>query len=94
VYDPEGVHDFDFSKSFSVYPNPTHNNVTINNTSSIAKSTLQLLDATGRLVKSETIYFVQGKSEINLDELTKGNYMLQILDDKQQVIFSTQLAKN
>jgi len=46
------------------------------------------------LVKNELIYFSQEKAEVSLEEIAKGSYQLQLLDDKQQVIFSTQLVKN
>jgi PKD repeat protein len=88
------VHEFDLSNFFQVYPNPAHDKVVISNTSGISKGTLQILDATGRLVKNESVYFIQEKAEISLEEIAKGSYILQLLDEKQQVIFSTQLVKN
>jgi len=93
-YIPESVHEFDLSQAFNVYPNPVQGRVVISNTSGINKSTLQILDASGRLVKNELIYFSQEKAEVSLEEIAKGSYQLQLLDDKQQVIFSTQLVKN
>jgi PKD repeat protein len=94
LYNPEGVHDVDLSQSFQVYPNPVFSELSISNTSGISKSTVQILDATGRLVKDQTVKFVNGKAEVSVGEIAKGTYMLQLLDDRQQVIFSTPLVKN
>jgi PKD repeat protein len=94
TYMPEGVHELSLSDAFQVFPNPAHGKITINNSSKIEKSMLQLLDASGRLVKKESVFFVHDKAEISIEDLAKGNYMLQLLDNKQQVIFSTQLMKN
>jgi len=94
LYIPDGVHEFDLSHTFQIYPNPAHDKVVISNSSGISKSTLHISDASGRLVRNESVYFTQGKAEISLDEIAKGSYLLQLLDDKQKVIFSKQLLKN
>ncbi len=94
-YNPEGMHEFDLSQAFHVYPNPASDKAVISSTNKgMTRSTVHLSDASGRLVKNETVYFVQDKAEISLDKIAKGSYLLQLLDDKQQVIFSTQLVKN
>jgi PKD repeat protein len=94
LYAPEGVHEFNLSEAFNVYPNPVHGKVVISNTAGLTKSTLQIIDVSGRMIKNESIYFIQDKAEMSVEEIAKGSYVLQLLDDKQQIIFSTQLVKN
>ncbi|MEO8088468.1 MAG: T9SS type A sorting domain-containing protein, partial [Bacteroidota bacterium] len=91
--DQEGVHENDLNNSFSVYPNPAKDNIVISNSGSISPSTMRIEDATGRLVKEASLVLHNGNATVSIGDLAKGSYMLQILDDKKKIIFSTPVIK-
>jgi len=81
---PQGVEDVDES-SFLVYPNPAQNGVQIElaNTPE-ANAKVELLNANGKLVLSETI---SGKlTELNVSTLAKGTYLMRYSDDTQSML--------
>lgn len=65
----------------SVFPNPVKSsieaNVTIDQTSDV---TIQLVDITGKLAKSENVHYTTGEHHLSMDvsDLPKGIYMLSI----------------
>jgi PKD repeat protein len=91
--DQEGIHEFDVNHSFSVYPNPALDKIIVSNTGDVSECMMQILDAGGRLVREELIKFVQHSSTVSVDELARGTYQLQLLDEKKRVVFSTAAVK-
>ncbi|CAN5586978.1 hypothetical protein BH11BAC1_BH11BAC1_12730 [soil metagenome] len=91
--DQEGVHEIGLSNAFSVYPNPAKDNIVISNSVKISQSTMRFEDATGRLVKEASISFHNGNATISIEDLAKGSYTLQLVDDKKKIIFSTPVIK-
>lgn len=69
-----------------VYPNPTHENVTID--SSIPVNDVQILDIQGRMIKA----IQSGKHEVSVSELEAGTYYLIIHTDVQY--FQVKIVKN
>ncbi|MCD4792525.1 MAG: PKD domain-containing protein [Bacteroidales bacterium] len=75
-YYPGGISNVEIieSLSFSVYPNPANDRLTI--ICSNEKAKLQIYDITGRLVLEEK----NANSEINIERLPAGLYLLKIID--------------
>jgi len=74
----------EFSTEFiSVYPNPTHNNVTI--TMTAAEATVVVVDGQGKTLKTLN---VQNGEQVSLEEYATGVYFLNITTE-----FGTQLLK-
>ena len=63
--------------SFSVYPNPATNNVTIESNSAIIS--IQIVDLTGAIVQTET------QNTFSILQLTKGVYLMNIKTDSGSV---------
>ena len=61
--------------SFSVYPNPANDIVTI--TTSDNLQSIELFDVNGR-----TVSFTEGSSQINVSELSSGIYLMKVNTDK------------
>ena len=70
------------SSAIIVYPNPTTVNslVTIQ-AECIGKSTLQMMDLTGKLVVNTSIEFKNNKAELNIEGLIKGTYLIKLIND-------------
>ena len=64
---------------FQIYPNPTKNIINIKNNSEIEK--IKIFDYLGKEVLSQT----QNNSEINVESLSKGIYLLEIYSEKEKV---------
>jgi hypothetical protein len=69
------------ASSFSVYPNPANNFVTISNTTDALLNAAEVVDLNGRVVKTQKIANVS-EAEINVSDLAKGVYMLNISSDR------------
>ncbi|MFC3159303.1 T9SS type A sorting domain-containing protein [Chryseobacterium arachidis] len=65
-------------KSFSIYPNPSHDvvNISLKNTSQKANYTL--FDASGRLLKNGNF---KGETQVRVNDLMNGNYLISIVLD-------------
>ncbi len=74
-----------FLNSFAVFPNPSTDiiNVTLNLKSSQQVS-LELLDLTGKAIRTKDLGTIQGETQQSLDVngVAKGNYFLRIVSDK------------
>jgi hypothetical protein len=77
-----GVKEFS-TEVISVYPNPTHNNVTI--TMTAAEATIVVVDGQGKTLKTVN---VQNGEQLSLEEYATGVYFLNITTE-----FGTQLVK-
>ena len=69
------------ASSFSVYPNPAKNYVTISNTTDALLNATEIVDLNGRVVKTQKIANVS-EAEINVSDLAKGVYMMNISTDR------------
>jgi hypothetical protein len=69
------------ASSFSIYPNPANNYVTISNTTDALLNAAEVVDLNGRVVKTQKIANVS-EAEINVSDLAKGVYMMNISTDR------------
>lgn len=78
-----GIAQMEEQSAFSIYPNPVVDiaNIRVNMPQNEEKLTLYVLDAAGRLVKSEVVNKVDRKStiQINLSELASGTYQVMLI---------------
>jgi hypothetical protein len=74
-----GTNDYLTSK-FSVYPNPTNNEVNFSNDVNAVVSTVAMADLNGRVVKSATVNATEGN--ISISDLATGIYMMTITTDQ------------
>jgi Secretion system C-terminal sorting domain len=68
------------SNSFSVYPNPAKNKVTISNANA-SISSIEMTDINGRVVKTENFTNLNN-AIVNVSDLAQGVYMMKIVSDK------------
>lgn len=67
------------TSSISIYPNPTDGYTTITLTDNYDGGSITLYDMNGRIVKSFTIQDKATQSEIDMGDLSKGMYTLQLV---------------
>ncbi|TAF32181.1 MAG: PKD domain-containing protein [Cytophagales bacterium] len=77
-----GINDPEFSQTIQVYPNPTHEMFNVVWSSPQGKATLR--DVLGREVIIQTLS--SGQNIINVSQLTKGLYMLEISNGQKTAI--------
>lgn len=65
-------------KSFSIYPNPSHDVVNISLKNSSQKANYTLFDASGRLIKNGSF---KGETQVRVNDLINGNYLISIILD-------------
>ncbi|PQA91923.1 hypothetical protein B0A69_15985 [Chryseobacterium shigense] len=65
-----------YDNRVQVYPNPTKENFRINNPEKLKISSVEIIDASGKLVKT-----LKGSEEYNVSDLPKGNYILKIKNE-------------
>lgn len=75
-----------YDNRIQVYPNPVKNIFKINNPGKLQINSVEIMDATGRVVK-----VLKGSEEYNVSDLPKGNYILKILNNENPKI--TKLIK-
>jgi Leucine-rich repeat (LRR) protein len=75
-----GVHDFEFSHYFNLFPNPVNDvlNITIKN--EVEMKSLAVYDISGQLVIA--VPHAENVSKIDVSKLPTGNYILKITTDK------------
>jgi hypothetical protein len=84
------------STSLVVAPNPVVNDTMIQFSSPMwMRGELQIHDLQGRIVYELIADFSSGKNQIplNLSHLSKGLYVLNVIDDQNQVVASSKLTK-
>ena len=73
------------NETVSVYPNPTSTIINVKmNTTLINNATLELYDATGKLITQQKV--VNEYSSLNLNGLANGIYSVRIITDNKQTI--------
>lgn len=76
--------------NIEVYPNPVSNYLTIKNNDASVNLTFQLYDMFGKLIKTKESEINDGiYTQIDISDLAKGNYLIQIfsIDKSQPKIF-------
>jgi hypothetical protein len=74
-------------EKLQIYPNPTNNNITIQNTEKSSENfEYKIIDLTGRIVKSGNSKF---NEQISIESLESGNYIIQNSEK-----FTEKLIKN
>ncbi len=71
--------------NFNVYPNPATDALVIdlsNNNFTTNKQSVQITDQLGRVVWSKEIQLTNGKTEINISQLSTGIYTVKVTDNK------------
>ncbi|GAA5097005.1 zinc-dependent metalloprotease family protein [Chryseobacterium ginsengisoli] len=63
-------------KSFSIYPNPSHDVVNVILKNQSQKADYSLFDASGRLIKNGNF---KGETKIRVNDLINGNYLLSVV---------------
>lgn len=71
------------NNSLVAYPNPATDFITIELPGANSINEIEILDATGRLVKQQKVQ--QNKTSINIADLNAGLYLIKVLDDKSQL---------
>ncbi|KXH84441.1 T9SS type A sorting domain-containing protein [Chryseobacterium kwangjuense] len=65
-----------YDNRVQVYPNPAKDSFRINNPEKLKISTVEIMDASGKLVRT-----LKGSDEYQVSDLPKGNYMLKIKNE-------------
>ena len=87
-----GVNGITIDNTLSVFPNPTNGNFVINSEVINGMAFVSVVDAQGRLVRSNQINFVPGNNvEMNIADLPNGVYAIRI--ENQKVIATTSVVK-
>ncbi|MSQ78946.1 MAG: T9SS type A sorting domain-containing protein [Flavobacteriaceae bacterium] len=82
-----GIERNTFSQDFNIFPNPANGNAWLYISSNVGEQvSMNLLDATGRLISTKKLSLVSGVNweNINLNELTKGIYLVQLSSQSGQ----------
>ncbi|WP_294284470.1 reprolysin-like metallopeptidase [uncultured Chryseobacterium sp.] len=77
-------------KSFSLYPNPSHDVVTILLKNASQKADYQLFDTSGRLVKGGSF---KGETKVSVNDLVSGNYLITIILENGEKITEKLIVK-
>jgi len=82
---------FEF-KDLLVYPNPTHNLLTVQSTTTLNNAKVFVVDMRGRVITTNTTSLSPNKIEVNLSSLASGAYLLVIENGKNRSV--KQIIKN
>jgi hypothetical protein len=66
--------------NFNIFPNPTKNNLIIQNTSNIQSADVKIEDVTGKNILNTKLMFQNGKASLNFSDINSGIYILKISD--------------
>ena len=84
-----GFDDLERNTSLSIYPNPSQGNISFSLPSSFSNPEIKIFDLTGRLVYEKNINTNQETYAINLDNLSTGNYIVNVIS--KNTLFSSKL---
>ena len=94
VSPPASINDIKGNKDFSIYPNPFDNKINIQWKGAKANQTkISLVNVLGQTVYNAAQNLNIGTNTLDIPNLTKGNYILLIQDEKGN-IWKSQLVKN
>lgn len=77
-------------KSFSIYPNPSHDVVNILLKNASQKADYKLFDASGRLVKEGNF---KGETKVRVNDLINGNYLITVILENGEKITEKLIIK-
>ncbi|MGZ3904668.1 MAG: T9SS type A sorting domain-containing protein [Bacteroidia bacterium] len=77
------------SSSWSVYPNPTSNNLTVTSVNYKETVWARIIDHTGK----EVLYTEISGGQISVNGLNAGNYQMQIVNTKKEVLSTKTITK-
>ncbi len=86
-----GVNTISSTTNWSIYPNPAQENITIELVDLSTIRTIELFDATGRLVMQTTA--TSSRNTINIASLDRGFYLVKLVDAEGQVLGVSSLVK-
>ena len=72
-----GVNDISDEATFSVYPNPATNFITVSSNINLAINSIEMFDINGRMVKRIS-YKDISNPEVNISDIAAGVYMMKI----------------
>jgi len=75
-----GIKEISSTNTFSVYPNPSNDLVTISNDMNTVIESIEMIDLNGRVVKSHNINATEG--QVSISDLATGVYMMKITTDQ------------
>lgn len=74
----------DINNQIGIYPNPVNETITVSNSkNAVASFKYKILDVTGRIIKNGTSKY---NIKINIEELNKGNYIIQIIENEGNIL--------
>jgi hypothetical protein len=76
-----GINGNTLSNSFTIYPNPSTNNLTIE---TLQRSDIEILNIEGQLIKS--LAANNNKTIVDISALAKGMYFVKVKTDKGVVV--------
>ncbi len=77
--------------AFTVYPNPAHGTTSIKFANPSQSYTIALMDLNGRIITTETT--TNGTSEVVLNSIAKGIYLIQVKDAEGSAAYSKLIAE-
>ena len=77
------VDDFENLNSLSIYPNPVHNKLNLENPKQISLDKVYVFDMTGKKVKSFSLI----DESINIESLEQGIYFIKVMSENRTKIF-------
>jgi hypothetical protein len=69
----------------SLYPNPATDNLMVNHPKATTGSTITILTADGRKLKQYNVLIGSEQTYLNIESLTKGNYLLQFSNNSENM---------
>jgi len=78
-----------FSEAIKVYPNPTQDFITIDNSENLV-SAVELYNVSGKMVLRSDL---NGNDRISLQELASGNYILKLVDANANIVSTNLVVK-
>ena len=75
-----GVDELSKESSFTLYPNPAHELVTIqlSENQKLSKYNVSILDMQGKLIFIKEILFEERSAAVNIENLSSGNYLIKL----------------
>jgi hypothetical protein len=84
--------NFTYGQFIHLYPNPTSDDLIVDfNLTGQSQVSMKIIDANGKLVISKN-KISQG-SKLNVSQLSRGIYFVQVIDNNNQLLFTDKLIK-
>lgn len=89
VLNTTGINENTTSHAFSIYPNPNTGVIYINN---LKDYQVEIHDLLGKKISTTSVPISETKTELSLDNLTDGIYILQIYNAEKYLVQSTKIS--